>query len=403
MEHLKYQKDRQALQEFLMDIEILDKLEEHESGFNAFEVLGIIHKEIRHSNVLGWLLNPAEYHNFDDRFIKKVIHHCVKHDSREEPAISYKPLEILLQDFNDMIIRREWANIDILGISKSNKFVLVIENKIWSKESSHQLNKYRRIIESEFPDYTKLYIYLTPEGDDASDTDNWLSLSYEKIMEFLESILKIRRQAMSKESLIFIEQYLSILRRNIVGDKELEKICVDIYSKHKRALDLIFEYKPDIYKSIHDKLLEIIDGHPDLIADHSNKQYVRFTTKNLDEHIAKTSEGWTESGRILLFEVANFKDKLFLKLVIGPGDSEHRERLHKTALRHPSTFKRLSKRLSPQYCSMFLTDIYKHDEGRENDPVQMMQEIESKLKSFMDNRLEEIEKVFIENDLDIYS
>ena len=188
-----------------------------------------------------------------------------------------------------------------------------------------------------------------------------------------------------------------------MGDKELEKICVDIYSKHKRALDLIFEYKPDIYKSIHDKLLEIIDGHPDLIADHSNKQYVRFTTKNLDEHIAKASEGWTESGRILLFEVANFKDKLFLKLVIGPGDSEHRERLHKTALDHPSTFKRLSKRLSPQYCSMFLTDIYKHDEGRENDPVQMMQEIESKLKSFMDNRLEEIEKVFIENDLDIYS
>ncbi|AKG75374.1 hypothetical protein AAT16_12545 [Salinicoccus halodurans] len=329
--------------------------------------------------------------------MKKVIHHCVKHDSREEPAISYKPLEILLQDFNDMIIRREWANIDILGISKSNKFVLVIENKIWSKESSHQLNKYRRIIESEFPDYTKLYIYLTPEGDDASDTDNWLSLSYEKIMEFLESVLKVRRHAMSKESLIFIEQYLSILRRNIVGDNELEKICVDIYSKHKRALDLIFEYKPDIYKGIHDKLLEIIDSHPDLIADHSNKQCIRFTTKRLDEHVAKTSEGWTESGRILLFEFINFKDKLFLKLVIGPGDSEHRERLHKTALDHPSTFKRLSKRLSPQYCSMFLTDIYKHDEGRENDHLQVMQEIETKTKSFLKNKIEEIEAVFIEN------
>src|SRR5699024_12662608 len=117
MEHLKYQKDRQALQEFLMDIEILDKLEERESGFNAFEFLGIIHKEIRHSNVLGWLLNPAEYHNFDDRFIKKVIHHCVKHDDRKMAAINYNPLEILLQDYNDLIIRIKWANIDILGIS----------------------------------------------------------------------------------------------------------------------------------------------------------------------------------------------------------------------------------------------------------------------------------------------
>lgn len=397
MDNERYREDRQALQDFLMDIEILDKLEERVSGFNAFEVLGVIHKEIRHSNVLGWLLDPKEYHNLDDRFSKKMIHHCVKHDNRDEAAISYNPLELLLQDFNDMIIRREWANIDILGISKLNKFALVIENKIWSKESGHQLNKYRRIIENEFPDYTKLYIYLTPEGDDASDINNWLSLSYEKVMEFLESVLKVRRQSMNKESLVFIEQYIEILRRNIVGDNELEKICVDIYSKHKRALDLIFEYRPDTYKGIYDKLIEIIDSHPDLIADYSNKQIVRFTTKRLDEHIEKRSEGWTDSGRILLFEFANFKNKLFLKLVIGPGDSVLREKLHKTALDHSSTFKRLSRRLSPHYCSMFLVDIYKHDESRENDPVQMLEEIETKTRSFLSNKIEEIEAVFIEN------
>lgn len=397
MDNIKSQGDRQALQDFLMDTEVLERVEEKISGFNAFEVLGVIHKEIRHSNVLGWLLNPREYHGLDDQFIKKIIRHCVKHESREEAAIGYDPFQILLQDFNDLIVRREWANIDIMGISKSNQFVLVIENKIWSRESSHQLGKYRSIIESEFPDYTKLYIYLTPEGGAASDTENWLSIGYGEIMKFLEAILKVKRDSMDRGSLLFVEQYIDILRRNIVGDKELEKICGDIYARHKRALDLIFEYKPDIYKDIYDKLVDIIKGHPDLIEDQHHKQCVRFTTKRLDALVGQQSEGWTESRRILLFEFFNVKNKVFLKLVIGPGNAELREKLHAIALDHPSTFKRLSRRLSPQFCSMFLVDIYKHDESREKDTAQMMQEIEDKTLSFLENKLTEIEDVFINN------
>jgi len=63
---------RKALEEFLMDIEILEPLERIISEFNVFEALGIIHTEIRHSKVLSWLLDPAENHGLGDYVLKKL-------------------------------------------------------------------------------------------------------------------------------------------------------------------------------------------------------------------------------------------------------------------------------------------------------------------------------------------
>lgn len=51
--------DEEALKEFLTDSECLDPLHKWTSGFNAFDVLGITSSEIRHSNVLAWLLSDS--------------------------------------------------------------------------------------------------------------------------------------------------------------------------------------------------------------------------------------------------------------------------------------------------------------------------------------------------------
>lgn len=36
---------------------------------------------------------------------------------------------------------------------------------------------------------------------------------------------------------------MDAVRRDILGDEELERICMKIYKKHKRALDLIINCK----------------------------------------------------------------------------------------------------------------------------------------------------------------
>ena len=43
--------------------------------FNTFDVLQYANYEIRHSNVLAWLLQPAETHGIGDRFLKWFVCH----------------------------------------------------------------------------------------------------------------------------------------------------------------------------------------------------------------------------------------------------------------------------------------------------------------------------------------
>ena len=50
-------------------------------------------------------------------------------------------LELTTIDLNDVQVMREWRNIDLAVISEQNGIVLIIENKVLSKESNHQLKK----------------------------------------------------------------------------------------------------------------------------------------------------------------------------------------------------------------------------------------------------------------------
>ncbi|MEI3416245.1 MAG: PD-(D/E)XK nuclease family protein [Christensenellaceae bacterium] len=66
-----------ALQEFLLDIECLDSLTEWTKRFNLFDILKITRTEIRHSNMLAWLLNPNENHGLGDRVLRGLIRQTV--------------------------------------------------------------------------------------------------------------------------------------------------------------------------------------------------------------------------------------------------------------------------------------------------------------------------------------
>ena len=50
---------------------------------------------------------------------------------------------------------------------------------------------------------------------------------------------------MGSDLLTLIKNYVVMLRRHIVGESAIAKLCQKIYRKHQEALDLIFEYKPD--------------------------------------------------------------------------------------------------------------------------------------------------------------
>ena len=61
--------DKEALLKFMQDAECLDALSKWTNDFNIFDVLKISRTEIRHSNLLSWLIDPNENHGLGDSFL----------------------------------------------------------------------------------------------------------------------------------------------------------------------------------------------------------------------------------------------------------------------------------------------------------------------------------------------
>ena len=146
-------------------LEIRERLE----STNVFSILGLENYEIRHSNFLAWILNPYETHNLGSNISKSLIQELF-------PEFS--------GDIRNISIEREKFNIDILIECKND--VLVLENKIRSKDHSKQLQRYRQKIETDkrYANKEKHYSYLTLYGEeptDISEGNYWSLASYKEI------------------------------------------------------------------------------------------------------------------------------------------------------------------------------------------------------------------------------
>lgn len=274
--------DEEALQDFLLDIDCLNELQPWTGHFNLFDVLKISKAEIRHSNMLGWLLDPNENHGIGEAFLKAVVQEMVVKDTDGR----YDVFQTLLLDFYSFTVYREWKNIDILLVSDQDKFLIAIENKIGAHEHSNQLNRYRTILEADYPEYRKMFIFLTPDGDDPSDVENWDVLSYAAIADILSG--KADELELQPDVELIIRNYLDVIRRDIVEDQKLIEVCNKIYARHKKALDLIFEYRTDgrsqFADSIRSTLLEMAtEGIIDFSTENSSGSYFTFHTALMNQ------------------------------------------------------------------------------------------------------------------------
>lgn len=286
----------QALQDFLLDIDCLDALSKWTSRFNVFDILRITRTEIRHSNMLAWLLDPSESHGLGDRVLKGLLRYVVRSADEEQPVF-----RVLTMDLDDFTILREWHNIDIVAVSHKERFVLCIENKIDAGEHGKQLEKYAKTIAREYRDadnYDCRFIYLTPTGDDSSIPELWKPMGYHDVLSILEPI--VDSIPLSDGANLLINDYLEIIRRDIVEDQELAEVCKDIYEKHRAALDLLFENRPDRAYSLAEifkKWAQEKTALGEIVFDpvHSSKSYTRFQTPTMSEILPDapgTVSGW---------------------------------------------------------------------------------------------------------------
>ena len=239
------EKDKPNIEEklntFLKDIDILEGLNNLETEDNLFDILKISEAEIRHSNVLAWLLDPQKSKEVGKFFLRKLF--ILMMDRME----TFNAADLIVDNFDDVVVRREWLHTDLLVILRKKSvpnFVLCIENKVKSKQGKRQLEGYRKRLESQskFKDVKKknriCYLFLRVKDESPNDKD-WIEIDYNDVGKIINEALT--RCSMSQDSRYFLTQYLSTLRKNgMMDDQEMMDLAQKIYNKHKEALDYIY-------------------------------------------------------------------------------------------------------------------------------------------------------------------
>jgi len=175
-----------------------------------------------------------------------------------------------------------------------------------------------------------------------------------------------------------------------VAQSEIAELCQRIYHKHQRALDLIYEYRPDLQAAIREVLKHLIEETPGFIQDYSTKTYIRLLPEDWDVPALQGGEGWTPSGRMLLFEFENAPTSLKFRLVIGPGPQEIRRRLF--GMISTSTVLRRYRRLAAKWNTIFVRTFLKskHYEGVSINELEP--EIRKGWGQFLENDLPKIKE-----------
>ena len=341
MEASQAEQDLKTLEAFLVANEDLDRLEALLDRFNIFEAIGMVSRELNHSQFLAYLLDPRNNHEFGDLFVKRLLQNVlsIADEGERRVLMPISAIELELWNLERMTVEREWHHVDILLRDVEHRLVVVIENKIKSGEHSDQLQRYLDIVEAHYAGWRVVPLFLTPDGTLPSH-ESYLAVDYSLVTEVIDAVAESRAAVVNPDVKTLMTHYTEMLRRQIVNDSQVAELCRQIYQQHGRAIDLIYKHRPDIQTELQAELEALIEEEPRLVADHSNKSRVRFTVEGWDTPELRTAEDWTPSERILLFEFFNGLNDLRLKLMVGPGKDDVRQRLFDMATANPEVLQR---------------------------------------------------------------
>ncbi len=347
-----------ALGRFLADNDELEQLSAQLATFNIFRALKIEDVEIRHSNTLGWLLDPAESHGLDDVFLRRILSNMLLESDADIDGLSAAQVELM--DFSDIEVRREWKHIDVLVIDRNNKLIVLIENKIGCGESPGQLDRYKDVVEHEFPSFKPIKVFLTLEGQPSEMASDYIAYSYARLLEVLDRIMKQRHEQMPEAVVTFLTHYTNTLRRLTMQDNTLVELCQKIYRKHREAIKLIVEYGE--VSSFNDIVTEILSHDEDCEILRAYPKQLWFIPHSWAKSVPENGTAWTHLSRSVsvvgwielwddninvVFEVSRMNDPA-LRLACVQALSDNGFKLTKRAFREEaiySRFYRTSRRL----------------------------------------------------------
>lgn len=260
----------------------------------------------------------------------------------------------------------------------------------------HQLKGYVQVAERDYRGFRVISLFLTPDGDDPADEESpYIAVSYSLVCKTLEDLLKTRHAVMGADVFITLTHYVKMLRRHIVSDSPIADLAKKIFAKHRQALDVIFEHRPDQQLEWREKLENIVRAEPRLFLDHCSKSYIRFVPMEWNDiPDLNKGEGWTPTKRILLFQFNNFPpDRLGLGLYVGPSVANAegiRQQLFHASQADRNLFRGATKTLGRKWSMIWLQGFLtrKDFEASDGEDTKDLDEkVQKKWNSFLANDL----------------
>ena len=311
--------DIKNIKYLLRDINIVrKKFEEREKNEDNFNMFTILRKEsdevYLHSRFLSALLDPNGPHRLGTIFLNSFL-------DRIESDFEYdeKSLEVYPNNLN----RSEYKEIDICFIDRIGKRTVMVENKIYHKDSNHEdkgqlENYYGKLIEEDkIPEDGIEVYYLTLDGHEPSEDSVKLSGKYPTLqdkvkcisysVEILDWLRDLVKECYNKPSLReSVIQYIKLIESMTNNDLSLEEI--------KELSNLIGQNEDNIQSTkvlldnfIHIKWHTIHDFWQELILELINRDFkIQYQVEN--EEIDNLVHGNQKTRRIDLEVQIKFKN-----------------------------------------------------------------------------------------------
>ena len=170
-------------------------------------VYGVDKFEIRHSNVLKWILEPKGDEAIDYLPIRNLLRLIQEKNSYYK---FFNSVDLTTTRIDKVTIQREKYNIDMfitLNINNED-YVIVIENKLESSIHDNQLKVYKDKVQDKYPNYKKLYVFLypgnNPEQEKEAKENQYIPITYQDVYD---KILKVIVELAPNSTLKLIVSY----------------------------------------------------------------------------------------------------------------------------------------------------------------------------------------------------
>ena len=233
-----------------------------------FEIISISDKERIHSSMIGWMLSNKCNVLTDD--IKKGFFKSV--------------LGIKTENFKIDEVINEYKKVDIY--IKTDKFNVLIENKLKSTQHSNQLAKYNKTFN--LIDEKNSHPFLLSLIEEEPEQSNWKTITYNKVLSYFKQFVDDFKG--EEKEIIYLNDYLLFLEKLTVS--------FNLFHEETSSFEYIFdkncsENSDERMKSfiVDNKLSQIfnISFFKELIKDLSLKNFLGISIEHY--RIGKGSGG----------------------------------------------------------------------------------------------------------------